>query len=100
MNGSSIEARTQLYATTRNGLEPLEKFTSTVKSAPAPGMAETMGAGAIAGHLVASAAVSSGVQAASQYFGSGAEAEAKRTAKAIAEQLHGYFQMQSWVAPD
>jgi len=43
--------------------------------------------------------VSSGVQAANQYFGSSAEAEAKRSGKAIAKQLQGYFQMQNWVAP-
>lgn len=99
VGASSIQAHTQLYATTPSGLEPLEKFTSDVKSAPAPGMAETMGAGAIAGHLLASAAVSSGMQAANQYFGSSAEAEAKRTGKAIAQQLEGYFQMQGWIAP-
>ena len=99
VGASSVQTHTQLYAARQTGLEALEKFTSEVKSMPAPGMAETMGAGAIAGHLAMSAAVSTGMQAANQYFGSSAEAEAKSTGRAIAKQLKGYFQMQSWVAP-
>jgi hypothetical protein len=98
VGASSIETRTQLYSATPRGLAPLEKFTTTVKSGFMPGMAETMGAGAIGGHLAASAAVGAGLHAGSELLGGDPEAEAKRTAKAIAKQLRGYFAMQSWVA--
>lgn len=97
---SDIEARTQLYTATPYGLEPLEKFTTTEKSGYMPGMAETMGAGAIGGHLAVAAVAGAGMHAVSEKFSGDISAEATRTAKAIAKQLRTYFQSQNWIMQD
>jgi len=51
-----------------------------VKSRRKPGLAETMGAGAAAGHPAVSAAVSSGLAFASEEFSANVDADAERTA--------------------
>jgi hypothetical protein len=96
---SDVESRVQLYAATQSGLERLETFTTTMKSGYMPGMAETMGAGAIGGHLAVSALASGALHGAGEKFSADVEAEAKRTAKAIGTQLRGYFETQGWVPP-
>jgi len=97
---SDVESRVQLYAATQSGLERLESFTTTMKSGYMPGMAETMGAGAIGGHLAVAAAAGTALHGAAEKFSADVDAEAKRTAKAIAKQLRGYFQAQGWVGPE
>jgi hypothetical protein len=96
---SDVEARVQLYTANASGLEVVETFTTRMKSGYMPGMAETMGAGAVGGHLAVAAAAGAGLHAVSEKLSGDVDAEAKRTAKAIAEQLRGYFQMQGWVPP-
>ncbi len=66
------------------------------KSGLTPGMAETMGAGALAGHLLVSAAVSTGVQVVSEKFADTVVADADRAAKGIAKQLSALFAQQGW----
>jgi hypothetical protein len=75
----------------------LTEFGVNARSGSSPGMAETMGVGAIAGHLATSAAVSSGVQVGSETFSANVEADADRTAKAIAGELKTCFLSQGWV---
>jgi hypothetical protein len=94
---SDVEARTQLFAATPYGLENLETFKTSMKSGYMPGMAETMGAGAIGGHLAVAAAAGAGLHAVSEKLSGDVDAEAKRTAKAIAAQLKTYFQSQNWI---
>ena len=96
---SDVEARVQLYTTKPSGLEVVETFTTRMKSGYMPGMAETMGAGAIGGHLAVAAVAGAGMHGVSEELSGDVEAEAKRTAKAIAGELRGYFQVQGWVAP-
>lgn len=96
---SDVESRVQLYAATQTGLERLETFTTTMKSGYMPGMAETMGAGAIGGHLAVAAAAGTALHGASEMLSGDVEAEAKRSAKAIGTQLRGYFETQGWVPP-
>ncbi len=96
---SDVEARVQLYATNPGGLEVVETFTTSMKSGYMPGMAETMGAGAIGGHLAVAAVAGAGLHAVSEKLSGDVDAEARRTAKAIAKQLRGYFETQGWVAP-
>jgi hypothetical protein len=62
-------------------------------------MAETMGAGAIGGHLAVAAVAGAGLHTVSEKLSGDVDAEAKRTAKGIAGELRGYFQVQGWVPP-
>ena len=78
----------------------LETLKGDAKSARAPGMAETMGVGALAGHLVTSAIVSTTVQSASESFGSNGEADSRRLAKKIAKTIRPFFESQGWVSND
>jgi hypothetical protein len=57
-----------------------------------------MGAGALAGHLLVSAAVSTGVQVATQTMSDTVVADADRAAKGIAKQLSSLFTQQGWIA--
>jgi hypothetical protein len=96
---SDVEARVQLYTTNASGLEVVETFTTSMKSGYMPGMAETMGAGAIGGHLAVAAVAGAGLHTISEKLSGDVDAEAKRTAKGIAKQLRGYFEVQGWVPP-
>lgn len=96
---SDVECRVQLYTTNASGLDVVETFTTSMKSGYMPGMAETMGAGAIGGHLAVAAAASTGLHAISEKLSGDVNAEAKRSAKAIGKQLRGYFEIQGWVPP-
>ena len=58
-----------------------------------------MGAGAVAGHLGASSVVGGGLAVGSEAFAANVEADAKRTAKAIAKQLGQFFVAQGWIQP-
>ncbi|MEJ0091205.1 MAG: DUF4410 domain-containing protein [Limisphaerales bacterium] len=75
----------------------LEEFGVNAKSGDKPGMAETMGVGALAGHLATSAVVSTGVAVGSEAFSANVEADADRTAKAIAKQLKTVYIGQGWI---
>ena len=76
---------------------PVSQFETDAKSGYKPGAAETIGAGAAAGHLVTSAAVSVGGDIASETLSATVEADANRTAKAIVERLNEYFVSQGWI---
>lgn len=94
---SDVEARVQLYTTNATGLVVVETFTTSMKSGYMPGMAETMGAGAIGGHLAIAVAAGAGLHTVSEKLSGDVDAEARRTAKAIAANLRGYFETQGWV---
>ena len=95
---SDVESRVQLYTATPGGLQVIETFTTSMKSGYMPGMAETMGAGAIGGHLAVAAVAGAGMHTVGEMLSGDVEAEAKRTAKGIAAELRAYFQGQGWVA--
>ena len=96
---SDVEARVQLYTTNPGGLQVVETFTTSMKSGYMPGMAETMGAGAIGGHLAVATAAGVGLHTVSEKLSGDVDAEATRTAKAIGKQLRSYFAAQGWVTP-
>jgi hypothetical protein len=77
----------------------LEKFGVNAMSGDKPGMAETMGVGAIAGHLATSAVVSTGLAVGSEEFMANVDADTDRTAKAIAKQLKDVYIGQGWLQP-
>jgi hypothetical protein len=62
-------------------------------------MAETMGAGALAGNLAVSAAVSGAGQVGSEAFGQTVEADAKRGAAKLGERIGAFFVQQGWIPP-
>ena len=77
----------------------LEKFGVKAKSGDKPGMAETLGVGAVAGHVATAAVVSSGVAVGSEAFSANVDADADRTAKAITKQLKDVYTDQGWLQP-
>ena len=83
----------------QNG-QVLEELDGDAKSGRGPGMAETMGVGALAGHLLTSAIVSTVVQTGSETFGSNVEADASRLAKDIAKEIKPFFVSQEWIGAD
>ena len=89
----------QLFAATPTGLQLLEQFDSDVASGYMPGMAETMGAGAIGGHLAVAAAAGVVTHGLGEKFSASVDAEARRTADAIAKQLRPYFESHGWLGP-
>jgi len=88
---SDVRAISQLFAATPGGLTLLEQFDSSVSSGYMPGMAETMGAGAIGGHLAVAAAAGVITHGVGEEFSADVDAEARRTANAVANQLQPYF---------
>ena len=100
LGAGSSEVRTlvQVYATTSDGRRLVEDFYTTVKSSRKPGMAETMGAGAAAGRVAESAAVSVGVTALTAHSQT-VEGDAEAAAKAIAKELSKFFVQQGWIPP-
>jgi hypothetical protein len=90
---TDVRAEVLLY---QNGLL-LEQLETDAKSGDKLGMAETMGAGAAAGNLAASAVVSAGMAGASEAFGANVEADAARTAKKLAKHLEEFFVRKGWI---
>jgi hypothetical protein len=98
---SEVRTAVQTIELLPEGSRLLDTFEIDAKSDSTPGMAETMGAGAAAGHLAASAAVSVAKAAASEEFGADVDADALRTATKISTVLEGFFASQGWIAqPD
>lgn len=96
---SDVQSEVQVYATTPQGLERLEAFTTDARSGYKPGAAETMGAGAAAGTLGVAAAATAGTSVLSETFSADVAADAKRTADSVAQQLQQYFVQQGWITP-
>ncbi len=95
---SDVEASAQLFAATPTGLHKLESFNTNMESGYMPGMAETMGAGAIGGHLAVAAAAGVVTHGIGEKLSADVDAEAKRTADALAKQLEPYFRSHGWLA--
>ena len=87
----------QVYAETDRGRVLAEEFDADDKSLLTPGMAEPMGAGALAGQLAASAAVSGTSQVLSESFAQNVKADAKRMAAAVAKRMKVFFTDQGWI---
>jgi len=94
---SEIQARADVYYSTGAG-EPrfLQSFAADAQSSRKPGAAETMGVGAATGRAAESAAVGVGAGAA---MSGDVDADSERMAKAMAEQLAGFFARQGWIPP-
>jgi hypothetical protein len=97
---TSVEANVQMYELTPTGLQKVEALRVEAKSGFKPGMAETMGAGAIAGHLLVSTVVSGALASGSELTSATVAADGKRMADKIAVELGNFFVDQAWIPPD
>lgn len=95
---SDVQTHVQVYQMTSTGPELIDTIEVDAKSGLTPGMAETMGVGAVTGHLLVSAAVSGGAHVVSESLGANVVADADRAAKGIAKQLAVLFAQQGWVS--
>jgi hypothetical protein len=94
---SDVRTDAQVYEVTPSGRRLVDRIEVNAKSGLTPGMAETMGAGALAGHLVVSAAVSGGLHVVSETMGADVVADSDRAAKGIAKQLSALFAQEGWI---
>jgi hypothetical protein len=92
-----VESHVQVYQVTPAGNQLIDHIEVDAKSGLTPGMAETMGAGALTGHLLVSAAVSGGAHVVSESLGANVIADGDRAAKGIAKQLAVLFAQQGWI---
>lgn len=93
---SDVRVRAQVFEADPRGRRLLDEIEVDAKSGLAPGMAETMGVGALAGHFVASTLISGGVQVADESLGTSVVADSDRAASGIAKQLASFFGAQGW----
>jgi Domain of unknown function (DUF4410) len=94
---SDVETHIQVYQVTPAGNQQIDTIEVDAKSGLTPGMAETMGVGALTGHLLVSAAVGAGTHVVSESLGADVVADADRAAKGIARQLAVLFAQQGWI---
>ena len=97
---SDVETHVQLQFARDGGDQALEKLDVTAKGGRTPGAAETLGVGALAGHLVVSAAVTTGAATVDETLTGTVEADAKRTASKIIKELKPFFARQGWISGD
>ena len=95
---SDVRAQVQVFELTPTSTRLIDTIEVNAKSGLTPGMAETMGAGALGGHLLVSTLVSGGVQVATETMSDTVVADADRAAKGIAKQLSSLFTQQHWIA--
>ena len=94
---SDVRVRTQVFEVTPAGGSRLaDEIEVDAKSGLQPGMAETMGVGGLAGHLVTATLVSGGLQVADEELGASVVADADRASKGITKQLASFFAQQGW----
>ena len=94
---SQVEAHAQVYETASGKQIEIESMSGAAKSGLTPGAAETMGVGALAGHLLVSTAITAGAQFANQELSANVKAEAARLGDDLADNLKSLFVKQGWV---
>jgi len=97
---TSVQSNVQLYELTAEGMKKVETLRAEGKSSYKPGMAEMMGVGGIAGHLLMSTVVSGALAGATEMTSATVEADGKRMADKIAVDLGNFFVSQAWIPPD
>jgi hypothetical protein len=95
---SDVRAQVQVYEATPAGRHLIDTIEVDAKSGLAPGMAETMGAGGLTGHLLVSTVVGGGLHVADEAIGANVVADADRAAKGIAKQLSALFAKEGWTS--
>jgi hypothetical protein len=95
---SDVRAHAQVYEVAPAGRRLIDTIEVDAKSGLAPGMAETMGAGGLAGHLVMATVVSGGLHVVDEAIGANVVADADRASKGIAKQLSALFAQAGWTS--
>ncbi|MFZ1429772.1 MAG: DUF4410 domain-containing protein [Geminicoccaceae bacterium] len=93
---SDVRVRVQVFDVTPQGRRLADEIEVDAKSGLQPGMAETMGVGALTGHFLVSTLVSGGLQVADESLGTSVVADSDRASKGIAKQLASFFGRQGW----
>lgn len=96
---SDVRTAVQVVEILGGGRRLVDQFEVDALSGRKPGAAETMGAGAVAGHLAVSAAATAAGAVGSEAFGDNVEADAERTAAKIFAALEGFFEQKGWATP-
>jgi len=78
----------------------VQRFDAKADSGKAPGVVETAGVGAAAGHVATSAAAGVGLHAVSETKHAGVSADAKRLADSVAKQVAQIGVSEGWMTPD
>src|SRR5258706_449641 len=76
----------------------IEACDTNMESGYMRGMAETRGAGGLGGHLAVAAAAGVVTHGLGEKLSADVDAEARRTADALAKQLEPYFRSHGWLA--
>ncbi|MGZ2747017.1 DUF4410 domain-containing protein [Burkholderia stagnalis] len=92
--GASV---TVLFQPAHGAPQPLDTFSASADSGHLPGVAETAGVGAVAGHLATSAAVGGGLHGASEAKHDTVASDTDRLARAIAKQLAAHSEANAWL---
>jgi hypothetical protein len=97
---SEVDATAQLYYQATGAAAPrlVQTFDALAQSGRKPGAAGMMGAGAAAGRLATSAAMSTGTSIVSETTSAGVDDDGERMAKEIAKNLRQFFTDQGWIA--
>jgi hypothetical protein len=93
---SDVRVRAQVFDVAAGRRTLADEIEVDAKSGLQPGMAETMGAGALTGHFVTATLVSGGLQVADEALATSVVADADRASKGIAKQLASFFAEQGW----
>jgi Domain of unknown function (DUF4410) len=93
---SDVRVRAQVFDVSPAGRRLVDEIEVDAKSGLQPGMAETMGLGALTGHFLTATLVSGTLQVADESLGTSVVVDSNRAAKGIAKQLAGYFAEQGW----
>jgi hypothetical protein len=92
--GSEVTAHVQVYLGMSAGPVLVEQFETKAESSRKPGAAVTLGAGAAIGAGMAVGGAAAGALETQ----AGVEADARRTAQAVAKQLAEFFGREGWIA--
>jgi hypothetical protein len=95
--GTSVQV---LYQAAGEAPRLVQRFEASADSGKAPGVMETAGVGAAAGHVATSAAVGGGLHAGSETNHAGVSADAKRLAGSIAKQVAQIEVGHGWISPE
>ncbi|CAG4894791.1 DUF4410 domain-containing protein [Paraburkholderia saeva] len=98
---SEVGASVQILYKPANGSPmPLQSFSADANSGHMPGVAETAGVGAAAGHVATAAATGGSLHGASEMKGDSVAGDAKKLADSIAKQLAAASVANGWMSAE
>jgi hypothetical protein len=95
--GSQVRTHVQIYQGSDNNARLVAEGDTVTQSGLKPGMGPMVGVGAIVGTVGTTAAVSGATTVVSETFFQTVEADAKRTAKEIADHIARYYKERGWI---